>query len=282
MMSSVRLVAILAADVEGYSRHMEQDELNTLSTLFAYRRTIEDLLLRHRGRLVSTAGDSFLAEFASVGDAADCAIGIQESLGAANSEKCAGRRLRFRIGIHMGDVMVQDGDIFGDSVNLAARLQAHAPKNGVLISDAVHAQIRGKIDAAFIEVGALELKNIALPVRAWRWGGGIEFLSPAGGFGRFAAGIIQMHQPLEGLVHAGPALRRNRGFALFQAIVPSPQERLGGAPVLRGPQPHAGERPPPGLDLGQLRLGAPVEPVRRPADERGDRRPATILTHGAG
>jgi class 3 adenylate cyclase len=163
-----RLVAIMAADVEGYSRQMERDEIATLSILFAYRRTIDGLILQHRGRLVSTAGDSFLAEFASVGDAADCAIGIQENLRAANLDKPPDRRLRFRIGINMGDVMVQGGDIFGDSVNLAARLEALAEPGGICISQAVYDHLRKHKDCAFEDLGLQSVKNIAMPIHAYR------------------------------------------------------------------------------------------------------------------
>jgi class 3 adenylate cyclase/CHASE3 domain sensor protein len=163
-----KLVAIMAADVEGYSRHMERNELETLSTLFAHRRTIDSLILEHRGRMVSTAGDSVLAEFASVAEAADCAIGIQRSLGAADEKRSPDRRLRFRIGINMGDVMVQDGDIFGDSVNLAARLQALAKPGGICVSHAVYEHLRKHKDCGFEDLGLQSVKNIATPIHAYR------------------------------------------------------------------------------------------------------------------
>jgi class 3 adenylate cyclase len=163
-----RLVAIMAADVEGYSRHMERDELETLSTLFAHRRKIDHLILEHRGRLVNTAGDSVLAEFGSVAEAVDCAIGIQQALGAASEDRSPDRRLRFRIGIHMGDVMIQDGDIFGDSVNLAARLQALAKPGGICVSQPVYDHLRKHKNCDFEDLGPQSVKNIANPVHAYR------------------------------------------------------------------------------------------------------------------
>ena len=118
-----KLVAILAADVEGYSRHMERDEAATLATLSAHRVIVDDLVNSHHGRITGTAGDSVLAEFASVVEAVDCAVKIQDALAAANEALPDEHRLRFRIGINVGDVMVKDGDIFGDGVNIAARLE---------------------------------------------------------------------------------------------------------------------------------------------------------------
>ena len=118
-----KLVAILAADVEGYSRHMERDEAATLATLSAHRVIVDELVNSHNGRITGTAGDSVLAEFASVVEAVDCAVKIQDALAAANEDLPEEHRLRFRIGINVGDVMVKDGDIFGDGVNIAARLE---------------------------------------------------------------------------------------------------------------------------------------------------------------
>src|ERR1700730_7062353 len=118
-----RLAAILAADVEGYSRLMHGDEEGTMATLSARRSLVDELIARHRGRIVNTAGDSVLAEFASVLDAVRCAIEIQAEIQRADEGEPQGRRMRFRIGINIGDVMVKDDDIFGDGVNVAARLE---------------------------------------------------------------------------------------------------------------------------------------------------------------
>ncbi len=119
-----KLVAILAADVEGYSRHMERDEVATLATFSAHRVIVDELVNSHHGRITGTAGDSVVAEFASVVEAVDCAVKIQDELAAANEALPEEQRLQFRIGINVGDVMVKDGDIFGDGVNIAARLEA--------------------------------------------------------------------------------------------------------------------------------------------------------------
>ena len=118
-----RLAAIVAADVAGYSRLMEADEEQTLATLSAHRRIIDEAIARHRGRIAGTAGDSVLAEFASVLDAVHASVRIQHSLAEANNAVPQERRMLFRIGINVGDVMVKDGDIFGDGVNIAARLK---------------------------------------------------------------------------------------------------------------------------------------------------------------
>jgi adenylate cyclase len=167
-----RLAAILAADVAGYSRLIGADELGTLARLRRiWSERFDPTVARHGGRIVKKMGDGALVEFASVIDAVECAIDFQKTMAEYISTPTDRQPIEFRIGVNLGDIVIDGDDIFGDGVNIAARLQAQAPKNGVLISDAVHAQIRGKINAAFVEVGALELKNIALPVRAWSWSG---------------------------------------------------------------------------------------------------------------
>jgi class 3 adenylate cyclase len=129
-----RLVAILAADVEGYSRLMALDEEAALTTLSAHRAIADELIVAFRGRIANTAGDSVLAEFASVVDAVRCAIEIQRRIAAANEKRLEERQMLFRIGINVGDVMVKNGDIFGDGVNVAARLQTLANAGGTCIS----------------------------------------------------------------------------------------------------------------------------------------------------
>ena len=133
-----RLAAIFAADVAGYSRLMEQDEVGTLRTLTAYREIMDRLIAEHGGRIANTAGDSVLAEFPSAVDAVQCAVAVQEALAQANQEIPEDRRLQFRIGIHVGDVMVSGGDLLGDGVNIAARLQALADPGGVCLSEAAY------------------------------------------------------------------------------------------------------------------------------------------------
>jgi adenylate cyclase len=142
-----RLAAILAADVAGYSRLMGEDEEGTLSALRAIRRELGDLKIgEHRGRIVKTTGDGLLIEFASVVDAVRCAVEVQREMIARNASVSAGRRIEFRIGINVGDIIIEDGDIFGDGVNIAARLEALAEPGGICISSAVHEQVRDKVD----------------------------------------------------------------------------------------------------------------------------------------
>jgi adenylate cyclase len=163
-----KLVAILAADVEGYSRHMERDEAATLATLSAHRVIVDDLVNSHNGRITGTAGDSVLAEFASVVFAVDCAVKIQDALAAANQALPDEHRLHFRIGINVGDVMLKDGDIFGDGVNIAARLESLAEAGGICISRGVRDHVRKMGRFAFEDLGEQSVKNIDQPIRAFR------------------------------------------------------------------------------------------------------------------
>jgi adenylate cyclase len=163
-----KLIAILAADVEGYSRLMEVDEEGTLATLSAHRVITDELIAAHSGRIFGTAGDSVLAEFASVFAAVECSIEIQLALADANRSIEEERRLRFRIGINVGDVMVKDGDIFGDGVNIAARLEGLAEPGGICISRGVRDHIRYKLPHTFEDLGEQAVKNIAQPIRVFR------------------------------------------------------------------------------------------------------------------
>jgi class 3 adenylate cyclase len=163
-----RLAAILAADVEGYSRLMHGDEDATLTTLSARRAVVDDFIVRHKGRIANTAGDSVLAEFASVLDAVHCAIEIQQSLARANEGEPAARKMRFRIGINVGDVMVKDGDLFGDGVNVAARLEGLVRGGEICVSRGVHDHLRHRRGMVFEDLGEQLVKNIAHPIRAFR------------------------------------------------------------------------------------------------------------------
>jgi adenylate cyclase len=164
-----RLVAVLAADVAGYSRLMGADEEGTLAQLKAIRKTLVDpTIASHRGRIVKTTGDGTLVEFASAVDAARGAAEIQRSMAKQNMGVPQDARIEFRIGIHVGDIIFDDNDIFGDGVNIAARLEGIAEPGGICVSDDAQRQIRGKIDLAFDDMGPQSLKNIAEPMRAWR------------------------------------------------------------------------------------------------------------------
>jgi class 3 adenylate cyclase len=160
-----KLAAIMVADVVGYSRMMGDDEAGTLAALTRYRREFVDpAILEHRGRIVKTTGDGLLLEFASVVDAVRCAIALQQGMAEINGGLPDSRRMTFRIGVNIGDVIVQDRDLFGDGVNVAARLQAFAEPGGICVSRAANEQIRGKIDVSFVEAGSHQFKNIARPV----------------------------------------------------------------------------------------------------------------------
>jgi TolB-like protein/class 3 adenylate cyclase len=164
-----RLTAILAADVAGYSRLMGADEEGTLAQLKVCRKTLVDpKIAEHRGRIVKTTGDGMLVEFASAVDAARCAVEVQRGMAERNITVPEVKRLEFRIGVHVGDIIIDDDDIFGDGVNIAARLEGIAEAGGVCISDDAHRQIRGKVDVAYDDMGPQALKNIAEPMRAWR------------------------------------------------------------------------------------------------------------------
>ena len=162
-----RLAAIFAADVAGYSRLMNQDEVGTLRTLTAHRETMDGLIAKHGGRIANTAGDSVLAEFPSVVDAVQCAVAVQQKLGDANARLPDERRLQVRIGIHVGDVMVKGRDLLGDGVNIAARVQALAEPGGVWISGKAHDEIEAKLPHLFEEKGEQEVKGIARPIRVY-------------------------------------------------------------------------------------------------------------------
>jgi class 3 adenylate cyclase len=163
-----RLVAILAADVEGYSRLMHGDEEATMTMLSARRAVVDELIVRHRGRIANTAGDSVLAEFVSVADAVRCAVEIQDALERGNETEPGARRMRFRIGINVGDVMVKDGDIFGDGVNVAARLEGLVRGGEICISRGVYDHLQHRGGMTFEDLGEQLVKNIAHPIRAFR------------------------------------------------------------------------------------------------------------------
>jgi adenylate cyclase len=163
-----KLTTILAADVAGYSAMMGRDEPGTLARLKTSRAVIAEKIAAHRGRLVGISGDSVLAEFASVVNAVECAVRIQREIAERNSALAEDERMRFRIGINLGDVMVEGDDLFGEGVNIAARLEALAEPGGILISGAVFDQVRSKLALGFDFLGPQPVKNIAEPVPTWR------------------------------------------------------------------------------------------------------------------
>jgi adenylate cyclase len=164
-----RPAAILAADVSGYCRLIGADEEGTLARLKAHRRELIDpKISEHKGRIVKTTGDGVLAEFASTVDALRCAGEVQAAMTERNAAVPADSRIQFRMGIHQGDIVVEDGDIFGDGVNIAARLEGLARAGGICVSARVQEDAAGKLDLAFEGIGEQQPKNIARPVRVFR------------------------------------------------------------------------------------------------------------------
>ena len=164
-----RLAAVVAADVVGYSRLMSRDEAGTLARLKANRHEwLEPAIARNGGRLVKLTGDGALVEFASAVDAVRAAIEVQQATSDANSDRPEDDRLVFRIGIHLGDLIVDDDDLYGDGVNVAARLEGEAPPGGIIVSRAVREAVDGRLKAKLHALGDLALKNIERPVRAFR------------------------------------------------------------------------------------------------------------------
>jgi TolB-like protein/class 3 adenylate cyclase len=189
-----KLAVIFAADIAEYSRLMGLDEVGTLRRLQAYRTILDRLIAAHRGRIFNTAGDSFVADFGSAVDAVECAVAVQATIEKENEGRPAGEPMRFRIGIHLGDVIVEGPNLFGDGVNIAARLEALAEPGGICLSGAVRDQIGSRLPVGLISLGEQQVKNIAEPVRVFKVGGAPGQGSP-------------------------PSLRRRRTVMLFPAVL---------------------------------------------------------------
>src|SRR5215831_14753743 len=163
-----RLAAILAADIAGYSALMGADETRTVRDLKAHQAVVLPMIGRFGGRIIDTAGDGILAEFTSVVDAVECASAIQETMAKRNAETEVERRMQYRMGINVGDVMFDDARIYGDGINVAARLESIAEPGGICISSKVYEEIRGKVQLGYEDIGEQQLKNITYPVRVYR------------------------------------------------------------------------------------------------------------------
>ncbi|HTO65097.1 MAG TPA: adenylate/guanylate cyclase domain-containing protein, partial [Bradyrhizobium sp.] len=164
-----RLAAILAADVVGYGRLLEQDEAGTLAALKKRRREIlTPLVAEHHGRIVKVMGDGVLAEFGSAVNAVACAVELQKRMAAANDRLAEGQHILLRVGVNLGDVVVESGDLYGDGVVVAVRLESMAEPGGICLSGGVHDQVGNKLPLAFEDLGPCEVKNIAKPVRVYR------------------------------------------------------------------------------------------------------------------
>lgn len=163
-----RLTTILCADVAGYARMMERDEARTLATLRRYRDAMATLIERHEGRIVNTWGDAIIAEFASVVEAVQCAVETQQEVSSYNGALPSGQQMRFRIGLNLGDVMEEGDDVYGDGVNVAARLQELAEPGGILVSGPVYDQVHNKLSIGFESLGTQSMKNLTNPVVSYR------------------------------------------------------------------------------------------------------------------
>jgi len=163
-----KLAAILSADAEGYSRLMGDDEVSTIHTLTIHKESISSLIKQHRGRVVDAPGDNLLSEFVSVVDAVQCAVNIQRELAKRNEELPEVRRMKFRIGVNLGDVVEEEDRLYGDGVNLAARLESMAEGGGVCISGAVYDQVKNKTDFGYEDLGEHFVKNFSEPIRMYK------------------------------------------------------------------------------------------------------------------
>ncbi|MCP4329789.1 MAG: hypothetical protein GY791_15285 [Alphaproteobacteria bacterium] len=181
-----KLAAILVADVVGYSRLMGEDETGTLHALQSHRYGLIDPTIgQYQGRIVKLMGDGILVEFRSVVDAVECAVAIQKGMVGRNAEMPEDQQIRFRIGINLGDVLIEGDDIYGDGVNVAARLQELAEPNGVCVSSLVFTHVDGEIEHPFTDLGAHQVKNIAKPIRAYHYSAGSSKSSPKVAFRPF-------------------------------------------------------------------------------------------------
>ena len=210
---------MLSADVVGYSRLMAEDEVETVHTLTAYREVTSTLIRQHHGRVVDSPGDNLLAEFPSALDAVQAAVEVQRVIKARNTAVPEGRRMQYRIGVHLGDVMVEGERIYGDGVNIAARLEALAETGGICISGTVHEQVETKGDVTYEDLGEQSVKNIPRPIRVFRvrmdtsaeaptkWPSR-RFLIVAGviaflGLGRLLAGVFGVFDPSDPVLPPG-------------------------------------------------------------------------------
>jgi adenylate cyclase len=163
------LAAIVAADVAGYARLMGADETGTLLALKAHRADVFDpLVAAHKGQIVKTTGDGLLLSFPSVVEAVSCAVAMQSRMAKRNADIPGDRRIEFRIGVNIGDVIVEKGDVFGEGVNIAARLEQIAPAGGICLSEDAYRQVRGKLEIPIADAGEQHLKNIANPIRVYQ------------------------------------------------------------------------------------------------------------------
>ncbi len=272
-----KIAAIMAADIAGYSKLVAEDEEETLRRLASYRGVFGDFITRFSGRIFNTAGDAVLAEFPSAVEAVRCAIDVQESLRTRNLAYPSSRQMSFRIGITIGDVVEQEGDLLGDGVNIAARLEGLAPPGGLCVSRSVHEQVSNKLSVKFLDVGQQELKNIPTPIHAYTLmlnTAGRDIGTPRGMFGkaRIAAWPIAIVS-----IAAGFGIAISAYLSEFRTTPPA--ESAGG--VLPGQLPPAAvETAPPRPAERRPDLALPeTAPLIR---DRGPCAQITAACQGAG
>ena len=245
-----RLTCILAADAVGYSEQMGRDEEGTIRVLSAHRAVIDGIIAFHQGRIVSTAGDSVLAEFGSVVEAVRCAVEIQEALKTRNDSLTESRKMQFRVGVNLGDVVVKNDDLLGDGVNVAARLETMAEPGGICISSSVYDQITGKLDLGFQDIGNQNLKNISRPIHVYRVSGAapplrLQSTAPPAALARSAAPAAR--SPARWAIGAvvalaiGAAIAWQTGWLRFGSG-DNANKPVASAPVAAPPPPPAVEK----------------------------------------
>jgi class 3 adenylate cyclase len=265
-----RLTCILAADAVGYSQQMGQDEEGTIRVLSAHRAVIDGLIAFHGGRIMSTAGDSVLAEFASVVEAVRCAVELQEALKTSNDALPDQSRMHFRVGVNLGDVVVKNDDLLGDGVNVAARLETLAEPGGICISSSVYDQITGKLDLGFQDIGDQALKNISRPIRVYRvsgtglprpaprapraWRMGTLFPWGIGGVAVVAIAAIGAWQT--GWLRFGATDHGSPTNTAAPVVVPAPTAAAPTSAAAGTPAPASARPPQADADTQQLRADA--------------------------
>lgn len=263
-----RLATILAADVVGYSRLMAEDEEDALHTLKAYRTVIDRLIARHEGRIFNTAGDSVLAEFGSAVEAVRCAITIQEELRVRNAERETSRRMDFRIGINVGDVLVDGINLYGDGVNVSARLESIAAPGNICISGSVYALVKNKLSYRFEDIGPQVVKNIPEPVPAFRLTAGDGVPQRRRGGNRLTVAAVLAAV----LFIVGVA-----AFTLRAQLVPAPAKAppIESARVDAAPAPAAGAPAKPQPSIERARNDPPAAVSTAPAAPAAPVAPST-------
>jgi class 3 adenylate cyclase len=274
-----RLTAILAADAVGYSRHMSVDEEGTLRQLAAHRAVIDRIIAAHEGRIVGTAGDSVLAEFASPVEAVRCAVEIQEGVHTRNDTLPEAQRLEFRIGVNLGDVMIDGADILGDGVNVAARLEGIAQPGGICISSSVYDQIAGKLSLGFLDLGEQSLKNIARPIRVYQFDRSGAFV------GARPKPPVAASRRAGWIVAVAAALAIAGGLGAWQLGLFAPRETVVSAPApVPVPAPGASEETKMKLQIAEAeraRAEAELAKTRSDADVARQRAEADIAKQRA-